>query len=309
MQTVVMKGRNEEAKAVLQRLHDDNRDHLFWEQEYLQISAQVQLEMEEKKQASWTHLWSNKSELKRTFLAICAMTSTQTSGATTVQVFQVRPSFRGQYKPNALYSVFYGGLGFDSRKILLMAIVFQICLLAGGILNISTIDWFGRKFLFPTGLGTMTVVLGMFAAFSERFTTTGESGECARLCRQSIADDRFSLGQCRRSNGHDIHFHVWRDLSLHPLCIRGRGSSDQDSLSGHEHRLICRDEITVCFTQTAPIALQHIGWRFDIVFIACNIFFFVIFWILCPEVSSVLTSSYTTWCRLELITTSDRLKA
>lgn len=87
-----MKNRDEEAKAVLQRLHDD-KDGSFWEQEYFQISAQVHREMEEKQQASWTHLITNKSERKRILLAICAMTSTQTSGATTVQVFQVRVHF------------------------------------------------------------------------------------------------------------------------------------------------------------------------------------------------------------------------
>lgn len=84
-----MKGRNDEARAVLQRLHDDNENHLFWEQEYQQILAQVQREMEEKRQESWTHVFKNKSDRMRLFLAICAITATQTSGAAVIQVFQV----------------------------------------------------------------------------------------------------------------------------------------------------------------------------------------------------------------------------
>lgn len=62
-----------------------------------------------------------------------------------------------------------------------MGIVFQISLLIGGVLNMFTIDWFGRRFLFLSGLAVMTVVLAMFAAFSERFTSTGNSGKQATL--------------------------------------------------------------------------------------------------------------------------------
>ncbi|OAL23772.1 hypothetical protein AYO22_06091 [Fonsecaea multimorphosa] len=244
---LIMKGRNEEAKVVLQRLHDDNSDHMFWEREYLQISAQLALEMEEYRKEPWFHLLTNKSELKRTFLAICAMTSTQTSGATTVQVFQ---------------SVFYGGLGFSSRKTLAMAIVFQICLLAGGILNISTIDWFGRKLLFLTGLGVMTVLLAMFAAFSDRFAATGANGVAM------VMIFIFVFGTTYLSTPYAYAAEVL------PTKIRSLGLSIA---------LFVGMGITVCFTQTAPIALSKIGWKFDLVFISCNVFFFLIFLVMCPE--------------------------
>lgn len=67
-----------------------------------------------------------------------------------------------------------------------------------------------------------------------------------------------------------------------PTKIRSQGMSIA---------LFCGMGITVCFTQTAPIALSAIGWKFNLVFICCNIFFFAIFWFFCPEVSSV-TSVY-----------------
>jgi len=87
---VISKGRHEEARVVLQRLHDDHDDTLFWEKEYLQISAQAAAEAEEKKTASWTHMLSNKSELHRVVIAVIALTCVQTNGAQTIQAYQVR---------------------------------------------------------------------------------------------------------------------------------------------------------------------------------------------------------------------------
>ena len=37
--------------------------------------------------------------------------------------------------------------------------------------------------------------------------------------------------------------------------------------------LFCANAVTVIFTQLAPRALAAIGWKFDLVFIACNLFF------------------------------------
>ncbi len=55
--------------------------------------------------------------------------------------------------------------------------------------------------------------------------------------------------------------------------------------------LFCGMGITVCFTQTAPIALGTIGWKFDLVFISCNVLFFFIFLFMCPEVSGYVPCS------------------
>lgn len=87
---VISKGRHEEARVVLQRLHDDHEDSLFWEKEYLQISAQAAAEAEEKVTASWSHLLTNRSELHRVIIAIVALACVQTNGAQTIQAYQVR---------------------------------------------------------------------------------------------------------------------------------------------------------------------------------------------------------------------------
>jgi hypothetical protein len=84
-----MKERLEEARIVLQRLHDDHDDSTFWEKEYLQISAQLAAKAEETAGHLWTYIFTNIRELRRVAVAVAAMTSTQTNGAQTIQIYQV----------------------------------------------------------------------------------------------------------------------------------------------------------------------------------------------------------------------------
>lgn len=88
---VIMKGRDEEAKVVLQRLHDDHVDSSFWEKEYVQIHAQLAQDRAEAQGSSWLEMFSNPIQRKRTAVSVMTMVMTQTTGAQTIQVYQVRP--------------------------------------------------------------------------------------------------------------------------------------------------------------------------------------------------------------------------
>jgi hypothetical protein len=87
--SVISKNRHDEAKAILQRLHDDHDDPTFWEKEYLQISAQLAVEREELATSSWSHILTERKELRRVLVAVAALTSVQTNGAQTIQIYQV----------------------------------------------------------------------------------------------------------------------------------------------------------------------------------------------------------------------------
>lgn len=56
--------------------------------------------------------------------------------------------------------------------------------------------------------------------------------------------------------------------------------------------LFCANSITLTFSQTQPIALQTIGWKFNIVFIACNLFFIPIVYFFFKEVSCIYVDFY-----------------
>lgn len=183
---MISKERHEEARVILQRLHDDHEDTLFWEKEYLQIAAQAAAEAEEKKTSKWTHIVTNKKELHRILIAIVAMTCVQTNGAQTIQAYQVSPIlplFKSSHRANIhLQATLYSGLGFSARSTLLMAGIFQICLIAGGLVNLALIDRAGRRILFLSGLLILSVCLALFAAFSAKFGQTADNCKCSTGC-------------------------------------------------------------------------------------------------------------------------------
>lgn len=63
--------------------------------------------------------------------------------------------------------------------------------------------------------------------------------------------------------------------------------------------LFFANSVTLIFSQTAPIALDHIGWKFNIVFIACNMFFLPIVYFFFPEVCLLVQNKKTrSWTEL-----------
>jgi hypothetical protein len=48
--------------------------------------------------------------------------------------------------------------------------------------------------------------------------------------------------------------------------------------------LFSANGLTVMFTQTAPLALEKITWKFSFIFVGCNLFFFPIVYLFFPEV-------------------------
>jgi hypothetical protein len=85
----MMKGRNDEAKVVLQRLHSDHQDPLFWEKEYYQIISQLNQDERERSGRSWHQMFTDKKERKRLLIAVLTIVSGQSIGAQTIQQYQV----------------------------------------------------------------------------------------------------------------------------------------------------------------------------------------------------------------------------
>lgn len=51
--------------------------------------------------------------------------------------------------------------------------------------------------------------------------------------------------------------------------------------------LFVANSLSLVFSQTAPMALAAIAWKFNLVFIACNCFFFPIVYFFFPEVCTL----------------------
>ncbi|KAH0847075.1 putative MFS sugar transporter [Fonsecaea pedrosoi] len=240
-----------QAQAVLKRLHDDHEDPLFWEKEYLQISAQLAEEAREKATSSWVHMLTNKKELKRTLVAGAALTCLQTNGAQTIQVYQ---------------SVLYSNLGFSVGQTLLMAGVFQIILTVGCLLGLFLVDRAGRRRLFLGSFIVLSICLGIFAACSAKYESTG---------RSSYGKGGVAMVM--------IFIFFFGSISGTPYAYAAEVLATKNRATGFAMGLFSSNAITIIFTQTAPMALEAISWKFNFVFIGCNLVFFPIVFFYFPE--------------------------
>ncbi|KEF55567.1 uncharacterized protein A1O9_08317 [Exophiala aquamarina CBS 119918] len=251
---LMSKDQHAEAQQILQRLHDDHEDPTFWENEHLQISAQIAAEHQEQVNGKWHHMFTSAKEFRRVATAVAAMTSVPANGAQTIQVYQ---------------AVFYAGLGFSTRGTLLMAGIFGICNTAGGVTNLFLIDRTGRRKLFLSGLLILSVWLGVFAACSSKYAQTGLT-TWGKAGISFVMVYIYCFGATFAASPYAYATEVL------PTKIRAQGMA---------LALFAANAVMLTFSQTAPIALKKIGRKFKFVFIASNIFFFVVVFFFFPEVS------------------------
>jgi len=148
-----------------------------------------------------------------------------------------------------------------------MAGIFQICLIIGGLVNLTLIDYVGRKILFLSGLISLSVCLALFAAFSAKFGETASNG----------------WGKAGVSMVMIFIFFFGATFNASPYAYAAEVLPTKIRAEGMVIALFCANAVTVMFTQTAPIALEAITWKFSFIFIACNLAFFPIIWVFFPE--------------------------
>ncbi|EXJ63259.1 uncharacterized protein A1O5_11580 [Cladophialophora psammophila CBS 110553] len=137
------KDRNVEEQAILQRLHDDHEDPVFWGKEYLRIAAQLAAEQQERVQSSLDHTSTSAKGLQRGVTAVAPITSVQRN-------------------------VFYAGLGFSAPETVMMAGVFGICNTAGGTTNLLLFDRLWR----PWGKAGIAFIILYIYSFGATFAAS-----------------------------------------------------------------------------------------------------------------------------------------
>lgn len=116
---MVSKDRHEEARAVLERLHG-YRGEDFVLGELTQIQEQLSLEQSERKHTAVWEIFTLRYA-RRTLLANFIMNMTKLSGAGVVSNYQ---------------SLFYVGLGYKGRTVLLLAGIYGFMGVIGQVLNL-----------------------------------------------------------------------------------------------------------------------------------------------------------------------------
>ena len=116
---VVSKERHEDAYKVLSNLHAE-RGEEFIQRELLEIQEQLALEQARRSSSSWAELFTLRYA-RRVLLACFIMNMTKLSGSGIVQNYQ---------------SLFYAGLGFKGKTILLISGFYGIMGVIGQLINI-----------------------------------------------------------------------------------------------------------------------------------------------------------------------------
>jgi len=121
---VVANDHYEEARVVLDRVHG-HRDDDFATLEFAEISAQLAMEQEQRQgRSSFMEIFTRKY-LRRTLLAIFILQMTKLSGSAIVNNYQ---------------SLFYSGLGYKGRSVLLLAGIYGFMGVIGQIINLLWIS-------------------------------------------------------------------------------------------------------------------------------------------------------------------------
>lgn len=187
-----------------------------------------------------------------------------------------------------MQAVLYAGLGFSTRMVLLMSGVFGICNTAGGVVNLLLIDRIGRRKLFLHGLFFLSVWLAIFAACSAKYNDTLSTSRFMKFfysflffgCANYVA----GWGKAGIACVMLYIFVFGATFTASPYAYAAEVLPTKIRAKGMATALFFSNSVTLTFSQTAPIALAHIKWKFDLVFIACNVFFFPIVYFFFPEV-------------------------
>jgi hypothetical protein len=142
---LVMQGRHEEAKAILERLHATAADHehLYARTEFYQIQKQIAIDRA--LPTSWVHIFKKASYRKRALLAVGTTAIIQCSGVLVIN----------NYGPTL-----YKNLGFSPEQQLLYPAAWLTFALGCNIIGCVLIDRFPRpKFLSIGVLGCMACLI------------------------------------------------------------------------------------------------------------------------------------------------------
>ncbi|OAL27292.1 hypothetical protein AYO22_03567 [Fonsecaea multimorphosa] len=252
---LVMKGHYDEAKSVLKLIHGGlHHDDTFYEREFHQIKAQIQLDQDE--QLGLKDIFLKPSYRKRVLLVMNFFLFQQLTGIIPLQNYQV-----------FIYQI----CGFDAvMSLVLVGIWGTVVIIAVACMS----PWFDRigrrssvflaySFIIP---GALLIVI-MWARF--------EAGGSKDLgVAKGIIFGMFFLVW-----GYGGILNTFAPINQYsseimPTCIRAAGVA-----CGYA-TFNC---IVILLVQVTPLALEHISWKYFLIFVICDFIFIVNFYFFYPE--------------------------
>lgn len=249
---LLMKGQVDKATEIVRFLHSksDDTEHRYADMELYQMQRQI--EVDRNLDASWLEMLRKPSYRKRFFMAIFVVFSLQATGS---QVLTIYATF------------LFASLGFDPEKQLLLQAGLFAMMWPIATLAITYVEKFPRNKLIATGMACMTATLCVYTAlWSEYLGTDNSAGQAAAVAMTFL----FFAAYCASVEG-PFYYYI---AELFPTHLRAKGMTLQAS--------------TFCWTsimwaQSAPRAIQAIGWHFFLIFIILSAIGTVVIFYFCPN--------------------------
>jgi sugar porter (SP) family MFS transporter len=246
------KGRNEEAREVLHKLHYDGSNQEFLDLEYREICEAIELE---RKLAvkSWSGLFAKKSWRRRLALACGIQLATQTSGINVINY----------YGPKI-----YAALQIDTQTSLMIIGISGALSVVWCTIGLWLLEGIGRIKPLVVSCYGMAACLLINAVLSQTIdpsTSTNHNALRASVAMNFLISFFFTpLG---------INSWVY-PAEIFPTEIRQRGNS----LSTVTNWIF-----NVIFAQVSPVALEKVGYRYFYAFMVFNLIAGTCFLFLFPE--------------------------
>lgn len=269
------KERHEDALEVLSKLHAERGDE-FIQREMLEIREQLALEQARRKNSSWAELFTLRYA-RRVLLGCFIMNMTKLSGSGIVQNYQ---------------SLFYGGLGFQGRTVLLISGFYGIMGVIGQLINIAWVSdkWPRRRtvskftqFTYATNYILLTIPCIVVGSITLALFLT-----LLMLMSKYFGDGSNLAGAAAGvafvflfSGFYAVFFNstVWVLVSeIFPQHLRGNGNS---------LAVFSMSVTNIWFSQITPLAMEAIAWKFYLVMIATNLAAAFIYWMWLPETNQL----------------------
>ncbi|KAI1097379.1 general substrate transporter [Jackrogersella minutella] len=246
------KGKEEQAIAELQRLHKTKSDPngTLARAEAIQIKAQVEAERQLPK--GYLYIFRTPPLRKRAFCSILIWTMGQGTGITAIA---------------SLIPVLMGGLGFDNTLQLGLGCAWTVGLILGCVVNMVFIDRIGRVKLLVIGGITNAIILAIMTALIKYYlNNTSQPGTNALVALYFIFG--FAFTATIECSSYVYGSEIW------PTHLRSEGST-----------IIFTSFFANALAYSAPInqALDSIGWKYYLVFVAVTVVTTAIIAVYFPE--------------------------
>ncbi|TVY55499.1 High-affinity glucose transporter [Lachnellula cervina] len=234
------KGRDEDAKKVLQYLHntESDPDATLANAEAVQIKAQV--ETEKLLPKGFIYIFSTPHLRKRAFCSILLWIMGQGTGITAIA---------------NLVPTFMAGLGFGTTVQLGLGVVWSVCALIGCGFNVVLLDRVGRvKLLVVGGIGSAAILSVMAALVKYYLGSTNQAGTNALVALYFIFGAFFtSTVEC---TSYVYGSEIW------PTHLRSEGSTlAYASFFGN----------AIAYSAPVSVALKTIGWEFYMILVSVTV--------------------------------------